>query len=291
MTDINTLLQQEPSADSADDVMEWFEELQNKIDRGDMMIGLISSEELDIVPEALKFAAKGGIKEAWMSLAFWLMDEEDDKGADKALMEAVENNITDAMLLIAEHRWFLRKDNCTDQEKKEAYELLNKYNDEKKDDSEGIYLKGLITCGGFGTKEDPIAAVELQKKAAEMDNSRALFELYVHYSTGLGVDIDNDKALKYNIDAAELGHPRALYNMGAFYATGKLVEKDITKAVEFYTDAVDEGSGLAAATLAVMYAIGEDIDKDIEKAEDLFDEAEYLGFDTEKYRHMAGLDN
>jgi hypothetical protein len=32
MADINELLQQKPTADYADDVMEWFEELQNKID-------------------------------------------------------------------------------------------------------------------------------------------------------------------------------------------------------------------------------------------------------------------
>jgi hypothetical protein len=254
------------------------------------MIGLISSEDLDIVPEALKFAAKGGIKEAWMSLAFWLMDEEEDKEADNALIQAIESGIMDAMLLLAEHRWFLRKEECTEREKEEAFTFLNKYIEEKEDDSESIYLKALLVNGGFGTEEDPSAAVELHLRAASMGNSKALFELYIHYSTGSGVNADQTKALKYNIEAAEMGNPRALYNMGAFYATGKMVEKDITKAVEFYTDAVDEGSALAAATLAVMYAMGDELEKDIEKAEDLFDEAEYLGFDTEKYRQMTGLD-
>src|SRR5262249_51924932 len=87
---------------------------------------------------------------------------------------------------------------------------------------------------------------------AKQKNPDAMFELYVLYSTGQGVAHDDKEALKWCKKAADMGQHRACYNMGAFYATGRGVPEDSALSEQWYRRAADAGNGQAAATLAAV---------------------------------------
>ena len=95
--------------------------------------------------------------------------------------------MTGAGLALGRLRWFRRRDEATDAEKAQAFQTVASLAKGDDEEGEATYLLGLMTCAGFGTPADPAAAFELQRKAADRDNSDASFELYVHLSTGLGV--------------------------------------------------------------------------------------------------------
>lgn len=288
---IDEILMKPPSKESANLAMEWYQDLQLRLMRGDLMIGILSMEEVEKAENALQFAYKGGCTEALFELVNYYKKDYKYNKVEEILKEAIKAGVKDAVIKLIEFRWFELRDGLPEEEEAETCKMLIEYMKENENAHNVIYLYGLFLCAGFGTKRDPVAAFKLQEKAAAMGNSNALFELYIHYSTGIGTEIDNEKAFEANLKAAEAGHYRACYNMGSFYATGKYVKKDMLKAVEWYSMAVDAGSGQASATLAVMYAQGEDVEKDMNKAEELFREAEYLGFDTERYREMAGMES
>lgn len=290
---LDALMATAPSNATGQALLEWARDVQSCIVRGDLMLGILSVEEVESVPAALTQAAHLGVGDAWIELASWLTNppigEPDIAGADVALQTAIRANVHDARRRLAEFRWFYRREDASATEREETYRLLQQFLDENSQDSDALYLIGLLTCQGFGTTADPQRAFEIQQRAASLGNSDALFELYVHYGTGLGVPKDDHAALDANLRAATAGHPRAMYNMGAFHATGRLVLKDMAKAAEWYERASEAGNPHATATLAVMYATGDGVEKDVEYAVELFDLAEYLGLDVGELRTLVDI--
>lgn len=271
----------------------WVRSLYGRIERGEMMIGLLDSREAARAPVALARAVECGLPEAWLDLASWLSDPPlgapDYVGAEVALQSAQQAGVKGAQLQLVELRWFYRRDETTEQERADTLRLLAGLVGATPEDPRALHLLGLLTCQGFGTTANPTAAFRLQHRAATLGSSDALFELFIHYATGLGVSQDDSAAFRALEQAAASGHPRALYNMGAFHATGKHVAKDLARAAEWYERAFDAGNVHAAATLAVMYATGEGVEKDLEYAEQLFGQAEWLGLDVSEARRAAGL--
>ncbi len=184
--------------------------------------------------------------------------------------------------------WFYGRDDATEAEKREAYELAKHAVTSSQDEAAGVHLLGLLTCAGFGVAADPAEAVRLQEKAAGLGNADALFELFVRHQTGLGVAPDERTAFEFLQRAAEAGHSRAMYNMGAMSATGRGLPRDPAVAVNWYTRASDAGNHRATAALAVMYATGDGVSKDLEQAGRLFDLVEYMGVDVAALREAVG---
>jgi len=291
--DIDALLSAPASPDVGRALIDWVTHLRGRIGRGDMAIGILSPAEVEKAPRALQRAADCGLPSALIELGTWFAappyGEPDLAAADAVLRRAVDSHVEGAVLQLGRIRWFLRSEDASPDEQLETFALLRAAVDANPADAEALHLLGLLTCHGFGTDAAPHAAVEMQQKAASLGSTDAMFELYIHYQTGLGVAPDEYAAFEANRVAAEAGHPRALYNMGACFATGHHVPRDMAEAAAWYARASDAGNANATATLALMYATGEGVAKDADYATELFDLADHLGFNTTELRQSVDL--
>lgn len=253
-----------------------------------MMVGILTPAEVGMAPQALRRAVDLGLQEALLELARWhcqpLVGDPDYSAAEDVLREALEKEVEGAAIELVKVRWFFRREEASEAEQVEALKICR-----GSESPEALCFQGLLTCAGFGCAPDPSGASALQLRAADAGSVDALFELYVHYAQGLGVEANAQRAFEFVLQAAERGHPRALYNVGASYATGRDVEKDMAKAAAYYEQAVEAGNGRAALTLGVMYATGEGVETDLEYAEELLYLAESHGYDTLGIREELGL--
>lgn len=289
---LHDLLAGPPSAETGRALVETVRGLRGRILAGDMMIGLLTADEVALAPTALRRAADYGIKEALLDLGDWLAEppigEPDLTGANSAFREAMAVGANNAKLRFVEFIWFYCRETVTADEQAEAFEIAQELS---KEDNGGraTYFLALMTCQGFGTEADPGRANELQAVAASKGSNDALFELYLYSELGIGVPKNPPKALEFLQLAAARGQSRAMYNLGAYLATGRGLPKDLAKAAEWYLKASEAGNVRATANLAKMYAKGEGVARDIERAKLLFDEAEYMGLDVSEARASVGL--
>lgn len=290
---VDSLLRAPASAELGRQLLGWVTELRGRILAGEMMIGILSVEEVEKAPAALRMAAECGVEEAWLELGTWYAQPPfgapDFVSAEGTLKSAISSGIPGAALRLVMIRWALRRDDLAPEERAETFNLLNELVNSEPANGEALYYLGLLTFAGFGTQASQQAAFALQQSAAALGNADAMFEMYVQLQGGLGVEKDESAAFAANRRAAEAGHARALYNMGAFYATGRHVGRDLAQAANWYDRAADAGSVRALATLAAMYATGEGVSKDTERAKQLFEEADYLGLDVTDLRASVGL--
>jgi uncharacterized protein len=291
--DINALLASPCSGDVAKQLLDWATSLRGRILRGDMMVGILSRDEVNLAPSVLRRAADCGATRALIELAKWFADpplgEPDFQSAEAALREALARDVPTALSVFVETRYFLRRNETSPEEQRETFNLLQAHVATHPDEARSVYLLGLLTCQGFGTAPSPATAFKLQERAADLGDADAMFELYAQLQTGLGVPKDERRAFQAVKRAAEAGQARALYNMGAFYASGVNVPKDLAKAAEWYKRASDAGNLRATTTLALMYAKGDGVPRNPDLAVQLFEEAEYLGYDTSALRELSGL--
>lgn len=134
--------------------------------------------------------------------------------------------------------------------------------------SPALYELGLLYYNGeFWLPSDYTVSLEYHQKAAALNNSDAMFELYVYYATGIGTEIDPERAMGWNLKAANAGNNRACYNLGTFYATGNNVPLDMDKAIDWYDKASGLGNVRATETLSLMYRYGEGVPQDDAKAD------------------------
>jgi TPR repeat protein len=290
---VDDLLVAPANAQTAQALVDWVGELRARIVRGEMLIGILPIAEVEKAPIALRKAAEYGLADGWFHLAAWLAAPPFGKAnipeAVAVLRTAMARGVPGAAVHFVRLQWFYRRSEATEAEQSEAHELLTAVVEKEPRNAEAIYLLGLLKCQGFGSVPDPTTAVALQQQAAASGSIDAVFELFVHYHTGLGVPREDSTALVLLRRAAEAGHPRAMYNMGAFHATGTLVPRDPPAALDWYNRASDAGNVRATAALAVMYAQGDGVEKDVEYARQLFDEAEYMGLDVGPMRAAVGL--
>jgi TPR repeat protein len=291
---LQNLLASAPSPAAANVLLDYVQALPGRIARGDLMIGILSVEEVKQAPSALEQAASWGAPAAWLELARWHaappLGAPDLVAMERALGKARELCVPGTELETVRLRWFYRRDDATPAERAETYRLARQLFDRGQDTPRAAYYLGLLTSQGFGTTASPAEAVNWQRVAASQGDGDALFELYVHYETGVGVVRDSAIALDWLKKAAEQGQPRAMYNLGALLATGRGgVRQDSAAAFAWYRKASAAGNVRATVMLAVMYARGEGVGRNIEAARRLFEEAEYAGYDTAPFRRQVGL--
>lgn len=291
--DIDNLLNVKLSPSVARQLVEWAASTRNRIARGDMMIGILTPDEVQKIPIAYRAAAQNGEPDAWVTLAWWYANpqfgEPDLEGAEQALKAAMDANIPKARLELVKIRWLFKRDICTTIEKEEAYQLVSRIVGADPSNAEAVYFLALLTTHGFGVVASPNAGFMLQQKAADLGNTDAMFELYIHLANGLGVSANEAEALNACRRAAEAGHSRAMYNLGAYNASGRGMPKNIPEALTWYARAADAGNPSAMVGLAVIYATGDGIEPDREYAEQLLDQADYCGLDVRQVRKQVGL--
>lgn len=266
--------------------------LAGRIDRGDMMIGILPVDATGIVVAGLSAAATAT---AWITLGRCYL------GVDGALLPPVaslpgipqDNPLERARACFAQAAALGDRDGavlfartCADappDTQRAAREHLRPH---AATDPEARYRLGLVEQW-LG---DPAAAVPHHEWAAARGDADAAFELYVLHSTGTGVPLDEETGRTWLLRAADLGQHRALYNLGAAHATGSGFPADLTVAAAYYRRAADAGNSRAAAMLGYMYLTGEGVTGDETTAAHWFDTADDLGHPVDEWLDQLGLD-
>lgn len=91
--------------------------------------------------------------------------------------------------------------------------------------------------------------MEKYRKAAELGDNTAMFQLGSSYYDGTDVSRDYAKALEWFVKAAEAGNVEAMMMAAMMYEQGLGTDKDLVKAVEYYQEAADAGDERAKEKL------------------------------------------
>ncbi|NQZ08183.1 MAG: prolyl oligopeptidase family serine peptidase [Algicola sp.] len=94
------------------------------------------------------------------------------------------------------------------------------------------------------------------------------------------VGSSKDKALQHYRRAAELGESRSMFNVGHFYQIGEVVDKDMKQARKWYQKAADAGFADASFRLGGLYLAGTLGEVNPQKAIKFFQEAKNNGHET-----------
>ena len=298
-----TLIAETERATSADPVdaaylVELCREIDNRITRGDAMIGILPVKAFDAVVQGYAAAALAGQTDAWLPLGRRLLDlpfgqppvwpsphpfptgeNEILDAALRCFAEAARHGIRQGAYLFA-----ATSRNAVGQVGRYALTLLEPL---RADDptGEATYWSGIVHYF-LGDGE---AAVADHHRAAAAGNASAMFELYVLYSTGDMVPQDDAVAQEWLIRAADREHPRALYNVAAGYASGRGFPQDEAVAAGWYERAANAGNARAAATLGVMHLLGSGVPADPARAAGWLDQAETQGYDVDGWLDQLGL--
>jgi TPR repeat protein len=87
------------------------------------------------------------------------------------------------------------------------------------------------------------------RRAADLGNASAQFNLAVSYDEGDGVEVDHVKAFELYQKAAAQDHPAAQFNLAISYLEGEGVKKNEDKGVEWLRRAADQGYEQAISLL------------------------------------------
>src|SRR5262245_35903467 len=111
---IDELLKAKPSRTIAQQLVEWADATRNRIARGDMIIGILTLDEVGKIPVAYRAAAQHGDANTWVALAWWhaspQFGERDLELAEDALQKAIDANVQNARLELVKIRWFFKRD-------------------------------------------------------------------------------------------------------------------------------------------------------------------------------------
>ena len=128
----------------------------------------------------------------------------------------------------------------------EAMELMMKR--VEKNDPRAICEKGLNLC----SNGDPIEGFELLKKAAELGDLRAHYNLSILYRVGKGVEKDIGKMMYHLEEAAIGGNPTARHNLGVIAKN----DGNFDRAVKHYIIAATQGDDDSIKCLMDMFKRG-----------------------------------
>lgn len=271
-------------------------EIEQRILRGDVEIGILPVEAVGEMAAGFAAAALAGRAGSWLALGRcyrngWIQrpitwpghhefaDTELVGAALRCFAEAAAlGDRTGAVDFAAVSRY------ASPPARRAALACLSGFLDEDPGGT-ATYWYGLVEyfLGEAG------AAAATQERAAALGNADAMFELYVLHVKGEGVPQDDAAARTWLLRAADLDHPRALYNVAAGHATGDGFPKDGAAAAGYYERAANAGNERAAATLGVMYLTGDGVPEDAATATRWFDSAESADFDVDGWLDRLGL--
>lgn len=145
-------------------------------------------------------------------------------------------------------------------------------------------LTGLVNAGfllqnceeGDGIQSNPIEAVRLFKKAAEMGNPIGLFHYGEALLSGEGVEQNSEEAIKMFQMAADKGDSDSMVELGNLYEIGEGFKRNPQKALRLYKKAaeMENSEGMAHYAMlsekyvtkiqnrAFLNQIGEDVEED-----------------------------
>ncbi|MEH0970670.1 tetratricopeptide repeat protein [Micromonospora sp. CPCC 205546] len=273
-------------------------EIDGRIVRGDVMIGILPVRAYEVLVRGYLTAARAGRSDAWVVLGRRLLSlpvGQPPAWPSPHPFPTSGNDVLDAAL-----RCFAEAAGHGNREGaylfaavgREAVGRVGRYaltllEPLRADDptGEARYWSGILHYL-LGEGE---AAVAYHQRAAEAGNADAMFELHVLHDTGDAVARDEAVARQWLLRAADLEHPRALYNVAAGHASGRGFPRDEAVAAGWYERAANAGNARAAATLGVMCLLGSGVPTDTSRAAQWFDRAEEQGFDVDGWLEQLGM--
>ncbi len=121
--------------------------------------------------------------------------------------------------------------------------------------------------GWGGIPKDITLAIEYWRKAAELGNTDAIFNLGVSYLNGDGVMTNESLGYSYMVKGMLQGDAKCIRGVALCYREGKYVQHNMNEAIRLYKQASELGDIESTACLGSIYALGEGgIPKDIQEA-------------------------
>ncbi|MBQ4802654.1 sel1 repeat family protein [Aquimarina sp. MMG015] len=275
--------------------MTYFEKAQvikQKIERGDLLIGLLQTEDIDLMLNLYAKSGESGNPAGWYELGMsYYLGVGVEQNAKKALsyfrLAGESGYGIDAWIKYLRVAYFANVESIP------AEKIINLVEKLKEEDPSGeVYLlKGYMLYRGYAYTENLKSSLNAHYESAKKGNANAMFELCVYFAQGIGVKEDIKKSLDWCVKAAEKENIRAIYNLATYYAAGyEHISKNTDKAIEYYTKAANLGHGKAAAQLSAMYTIGDEVDKNEELAKKFYELAFELDFQVDIFFEDLGLD-
>jgi uncharacterized protein len=149
-------------------------------------------------------------------------------------------------------------------------------------DARGYNMLGRIHERGWGVFPDMAWAAAYYRRAAEMGDVWAKFNLADLLCRGDGVERDDAAAFALYLDAAGGGHLKSLNMLGLFFEEGRSVDQDLAKARDLFRAGAEGGDCWACLNHA-RFLLTEDR---VQDAAAFLSRAIETGF-PDVYRHIA----
>jgi hypothetical protein len=133
--------------------------------------------------------------------------------------------------------------------------------------------------GSQGAVNDMVSG----RKAAELGDAVAQYNLGVSYERGQGVAQDYVQAVYWYRKAAEQGYANAEYNLGGMYRNGQGVPKDYAQAADWWRRAAAQGLANAQDGLGSLYFLGQGVVQDYAQAAAWYRKAAEQGYAKAEY--------
>lgn len=144
-------------------------------------------------------------------------------------------------------------------------------------DDKLYYRLGQMNLSGSGTPQDLEQAAFYFHKAADLNNTDALYGLGKLYLNKSYEDYNPQKAVAYLIEAAKQDHEFAQYTLGKLFLKCEDMPKNVSYALRWLEEAAEKGNPYAEYLLGKSLLLGEDMDRDSERGEALLRKAAESG--------------
>lgn len=114
-------------------------------------------------------------------------------------------------------------------------------------------------------KQEIGKALPILKRAAELGNAEAQYNLGYCYQAGIGVDKSSEGAVEWYAKSAEQGWNDGLYAMMMAYGNGDGVVQDFNKAFSYALKCANNGDGTCMFNVINCYKEGMGTEKDLNK--------------------------
>ncbi len=175
--------------------------------------------------------------------------------------------------------------------KKRLLSRLTRLFDTEEHDANNFFEKGCNCYFGENVQQNYVQAVYWFKRAADLGNASAQFNLGVCYANGQGVAQSYTEAVKWYRKAAEQGDASAQYNLGVCYDNGLGVAQSYAEAVKWYRKAAEQGYADAQRNLGVCYYHGQGVSQNYLEAIEWWRKSAEQGNATAQYNLGSCYDN
>lgn len=144
----------------------------------------------------------------------------------------------------------------------ESYALLSQLADktEAEDDSEALYLCGVMLQNGLGVQAEPEKALQMYLRARETGHVLATRNVGICFQVGLGTDADLNRAAEFYETGANGGDGGSAHNLAALYHAGSFGSVDFEKARYWYRKAIELSHEPSRRALKELDAADPDMD-------------------------------